>query len=88
MNEVEEHELSWEDEEEALESMIRRRNRESHEKFSRTVEANIKIVNKDYFQAAVGTFKVDFAQRINGRRHEYVTRFKIKTIGKKLKLSK
>ena len=83
MRVVEQRELPWEEEEVALENMIRRRNRESQEKFSQAIERNIKIINKEVYQAAVGTFRVDFAQRINGKRHEYVTRFKIKTRGNK-----
>ena len=77
-----EHDLTEEEEERAMEIMIRRRNRESQEKYSDKIEKDIKILNKrKVFQSTVGAFVVDFAEKVNGNRFEYVTRFKIKSRG-------
>ena len=81
-----EHDLTEEEEERAMEIMIRRRNRVSQEKYSEEIEGNIKILNKrKVFQSTVGAFIVDFAEKINGNRFEYVTRFKIKSRGNLLR---
>ena len=78
--------LSEDDEDTAIELMTRRRNGESHERYSDEIEKNIGIIDKNYiFPIAVGTFVVDFERKLDGFRYEYVTRFKIKTRGKKLK---
>ena len=75
--------MSREDEERAMETMIRRRNRGSVEVYDEETEKNIKIVNKyHYFQSAVGAFVVDFQEGNGGYKYEYITRFKIKTKGK------
>ena len=74
--------LTEEEEEIAMEYMIGRRNRGSHEKHNDRIERNIKILNNYHlFQSTIGTFRVDFEKRINGIKFEYVTRFKIKTRG-------
>ena len=75
--------LSEDDEDTAIELMTRRRNGESHERYSNEVEKNIETIDKNYiFPIAVGTFVVDFERKLDGFRYEYVTRFKIKTRGK------
>ena len=75
--------MSRDDEERAMETMIRRRNSESVEVYDEETEKNIKIVNKHhYFQSAVGAFVVDFQEGNGGFKYEYITRFKIKTKGK------
>ena len=80
---VKPHNLTEEEEEIAMECMIRRRNRGSQEKYSESIENNIKTLNKCHlFQSTVGMFRVDFAERVNGMKYEYVTRFKIKSRGK------
>ena len=77
------HNLSEEEEERAMELMIRRRNRESQENYGEKIENDIRILNKfHFFQSTIGTFIVDFAEKVNGARFEYVTRFKIKSRGK------
>ena len=82
MRVVKPYNLTKEEEEIAMECMIRRRNRGSQEKFSEKIENDIKIINKYHlFQSTIGTFRVDFAERINGGKFEYVTRFKIKSRG-------
>ena len=76
------HNLTEVEVEEAMEIMIRRRNRGSQEKYSAKTEENIKILNKHHiFQSTVGAFRVDFSERIRGIQYEYVTRFKIRTRG-------
>ena len=76
------HDLTEEEEERAMEIMIRRRNRESQEKYSDKIENDIKKLYKHkIFQSTVGAFIVDFAEKVNGTRFEYVTRFKIKSRG-------
>ena len=63
--------------------MIRRKNRESVERYSDKIEADIQILNKHHwFQAAIGFFTVDFAETINGARFTHVSLFRIKTRGK------
>ena len=77
-----EHNLTEEEEERAMELMIRRRNRESQERYSDKIESDIRILNKrKVFQSTVGAFIVDFAEKVNGSRFEYITRFKIKSRG-------
>ena len=76
------HKLTEEEEERAMEIMVRRRNRESQENYGEKIEKDIKTLNKcNLFQAAIGVMVVDFAEKINGVRFEYVTKFKIKTRG-------
>ena len=80
---VKTYEMTKEDEEIALECMIRRRNRESQERYSDKIENDIKILNKHkLFQSAIGLFVVDFAELIHGHRYEYITRIRIRTRGK------
>ena len=78
-----EHNLTEEEEEIAIEHMIRRKNRESVEKYSEKIENDIQILNKYHvFQSAIGFFTVDCADRINGARFTHVTLFRLKTRGK------
>jgi len=94
MRYVKTHNLTDEEEEVAIEHMIRRKNRESVEKFSDKIENDIRILNKHHtFQAAIGFFTVDCAKKIHGVRFTHVSLFRIKTkgkvmISKKRKISK
>ena len=76
------HDLTDEEEEVAIECMIRRKNRETIEKFSDKIEKDIQVLNKFHvFQAAIGFFTVDCAERIYGERFTHVVLFRIKTRG-------
>ena len=85
MRYVKPHNLTIEEEEIAIEHMIRRKNRESAEKYDDKIENDIRILNKHHlFQAAIGFFKVECAKKIHGVRFMHVSLFRLKTKGKRI----